>query len=168
MRRLLKMGKIFHMQGILEAMIDDVDSRWRDGEDMNKYTLGTNGTNTGQPCGYTKGQVLCFTLDPRMVTLPQVPEDQRRALEVRGKELMWEDQTGRNRSVHVPEQTSLPHSTHKSQNSQTMNLLGCKNPSKMVPPPDITPDKNVVDVAKLAKEVSPKNTYFLRPLLYSY
>jgi hypothetical protein len=27
--------------------------------------------------GYTKGQVLCFTLNPRMVTLPQVDADQQ-------------------------------------------------------------------------------------------
>ncbi len=33
-----------------------------------------------QPCDYTKGQVLCFTLDPRMVTLPQVPEEQEEAV----------------------------------------------------------------------------------------
>ena len=64
------------MQGILEGMIDDFDSRWEDGTDINKYTLGTNDTNKGQPCGYTKGKVLSFTLDPRMVTLPQVEEDQ--------------------------------------------------------------------------------------------
>ena len=63
------------MQDILQAMIDDFDSRWGDGEDINKYTLGTIGTNKGQPCGYTKGQVLCFTVDPRMVTLPKVPEE---------------------------------------------------------------------------------------------
>ena len=90
---------------------------------------------------------------------------------------MRDDQTERNRSAHVPEQTSLPHSTHKSQNSQSTNLLGCKKPSKMVPPPDIALDENVVDVAKLAKEVSntyfhlfskTRNTYFLRPLLYTY
>jgi hypothetical protein len=81
------------MQDILQAMIDDFDSRWGDGEDINKYTLGTIGTNKGQPCGYTKGQVLCFTLDPRMETLPQVPEEQEedvwRVLEVRCKELMF-------------------------------------------------------------------------------
>ena len=47
-------GEDFHMQGILEAMIDDFDSRWGDGTDINKYTLGTNGTNKGQPCGYLK------------------------------------------------------------------------------------------------------------------
>ena len=51
-------GQDFHMQDILQAMIDDFDSRWGDGEDINKYTLGTIGTNKGQPCGYTKGQVL--------------------------------------------------------------------------------------------------------------
>ena len=167
------MGKIFHMQGILEAMIDDVDSRWRDGEDMNKYTLGTNGTNTGQPCGYTKGQVLCFTLDPRMVTLPQVEEDQEeavwRVLEMRCRELMQDDETERKQSVHVAEPDTLlvNPTSDKSDNSQKTNLLGCKKTSKMVPPPDLAPAQNVVDVAKLAKEVIPRNTDFLRPLLYT-
>ena len=73
-------------------MIDDFDRRWGDGTHINKYTLGTNSTNKGQPCGYTKGQVLCFTLDPRMVTLPQVDEDQEeavwRVLEIKCKETM--------------------------------------------------------------------------------
>jgi hypothetical protein len=99
----------FHIQDILEERIDDFDSRWGDGEDINKYTLGTNGTSKGQPCDYTKGQVLRFTLDPRKVTLLEVPEDQEEdvcsVLEVRCKELMWDDQTENNRSVHVPEQT---------------------------------------------------------------
>ena len=159
-------GQDFHMQDILQAMIDDFDSRWGDGEDINKYTLGTIGTNKGQPCGYTKGQVLCLTLDPRMVTLPQVAEDQEedvwRVLEVRCQELMRDDETERRRSVHA--KPSLPHGDDKSHNCQTTNLLGCKKPSKMVPPADIPPDENVVDVVKLAKEVSLTNTYFLRPL----
>ena len=29
-------GQDFHMQGILESMIDDFDGRWGDGEDINK------------------------------------------------------------------------------------------------------------------------------------
>ena len=115
-------GQDFHMQGNLKVMIDDLDSRWGDGEDINKYTLGTNGTNKGQPCGYTKGQVLCSTLDPRMVTLPQAPEEQAedvcRVLEVRYNQLMRDDETERRRSVHVPEQASFPH-IDKSQNCQT-------------------------------------------------
>ena len=145
---------------------------WGDGTHINKYTLGTNGTNKGQPCGYTKGQVLCFTLDPLMVTLPQVDEDQEeavwRVLEIKCKELMQDDETERKRSVHVAEPTTLPHSTDKSDNSQTTNLFGCKKTSKMVPPPDLAPAQNVVDVAKVAKEVIPRNTNFLRPLLYTY
>jgi hypothetical protein len=58
-----------------------------------------------QPCDYTKGQVLCFTLDPRMVTLPQVPEEQEetvwRVFEIRCKELIQDDETERKRSVVV-------------------------------------------------------------------
>ena len=34
-------GLDFHMQGILEAMIDDFDGRWGDGEDINKHTFGS-------------------------------------------------------------------------------------------------------------------------------
>ncbi len=101
-----------------------------------------------------------------MVTLPQVPEEQEedvwRILEVRCKELMRDDETDRRRSVHA--KPSLPHSADKSQNCQTTNLLGCKKPSKMVPSADITPDENVVDVVKIAKEFSLRNTYFLKPL----
>ena len=171
--QVLAKGEDFHMQGILEAMIDDFDSRWGDGTDINKYTLGTNGTNKGQPCGYTKGQVLCFTLDPRMVTLPQVEEDQEeavwRVLEMRCRELMQDDETERKQSVHVAEPDTLlvNPTSDKSGNSQKTNLLGCKKTSKMVPPPDLAPAQDVVDVAKLAKEVIPRNTYFRRPLLYT-
>jgi hypothetical protein len=111
-----------------------------------------------------------------MVTLPQVDEDQEeavwRVLEIRCKELMQDDETERKRKlpVHVAEPTTLPHSTDKSDNS---NLLGCKKTSKhgrcLVPPPDdLAPAQNVVDVAKVAKEVIPRNTNFLRPLLYTY
>jgi len=46
-----------------------------------------------------------------------------------------DDQRERNRSVHIPEQTSLPDSTHTPPISQATNLLGCKKTSKMVPPP---------------------------------
>ena len=102
----------------------------------------------------------------------QVPEDQEedvsRVLEVRCKEIIRDDHTERNRSVHVAEQTSLPHSTQKRPNSQSTNLLGCKKASKMVPPPATTHDENVVDVVKLAKEVSPRRSCFPRPLLYTY
>ena len=160
------------MQGILEAMIDDFESRWGDGTDINKYTLGTNNTNKGQPCGYSRGQVLCFTLDPRMVTLPQVPEDQEeavwRVLEIRCKELMRDDETERKRSAQVDEPKRPPQSPHTSDKSHTTNLLGCKKPSKMVPPPHLAPAQNVLDVANLAKEVSPTDTNCLSPLLYTY
>jgi hypothetical protein len=48
-------GQDFHMEDILQTMIDYFDSRWGDGEDINKYTLGTIGTNQGQPCGADRG-----------------------------------------------------------------------------------------------------------------
>jgi trehalose utilization protein len=70
---------------------------------------------------------------------------------------------------HVPEPDALllNPSTDKSDNSQKTDLLGCKKTSKMVPPPDLAPAQDVVDVAKVAKEVIPRNTYFRRPLLYT-
>ena len=153
-------------------MIHDFESRWGDGTDINKYTLGTNNTNKGKSCGYSRGQVLYFTLDPRMVTLPQVPEDQEETvwcvLEIRCKELMQEDETERKRSAHVDEPTRPPESPRPSDNSHPTNLLGCKKPSKMVSPPHLAPGQNVLDVANLAKEVSPTDTNFLSPLLYTY
>jgi len=143
-------------------MIEDFDTRWGDGTNINRYTLGTNGTNKGQPCGYTKGQVLCFTLDPRMITLPQVEEDQGEAvwgiLEVRCQELMMDDQRQRDRSVHVPEQTSLSDRTHTPPISQTTNLLGCKKACKMVTAPVTASSPAAVDVKMLAKQVSPRST----------
>jgi hypothetical protein len=108
-----------------------------------------------------------------MVTLPQVDEDQEeavwRVLEIRCKELMQDDETERKQSVHLaePDALLLNPITDKSDNSQKTNLLGCKKTSKMVPPPDLAPAQDVVDVAKLAKEVIPRNTYFRRPLLYT-
>jgi hypothetical protein len=87
-----------------------------------------------------------------MVTLPQVDEDQEedvcRVLEIRFKELIQDDDTERKQSVHVPEP-------------------GYKKTSKMVPTPDLDPAQNVVDVTKLVQEVIPRNTDFLRPLLYT-
>jgi hypothetical protein len=50
---------------------------------------------------------------------------------------------------------------------QKTNLVGGKKTSKMVPSPDLAPAQDVVDVAKVAKEVIPRNTYFRRPLLYT-
>jgi hypothetical protein len=123
----------FHIQGILETMIVDFESRWGDGTDIKKYTLGTNNTNKGQPFGYTKGQVLCFTLDPRMVTLPQVPEEQEqtvcRVLEIRCKDLMQHDEEERKRYVHVDEPTRHPDSNHQSVNSRTQ--IGMFRPIRM-------------------------------------
>jgi hypothetical protein len=75
----------------------------------------------------------------------------------------------RKQSVHVPEPDALWLNpiTDKSDNSQKTNLLGYKKTSKMVSSPDLGPAQNVVDVAKLVKEVIPRNTDFLRPLLYT-
>jgi hypothetical protein len=132
------------MEGILEDMIDGFESRW----------------------------VLCFTLDPRMVTLPEVPEDQEedvcRVLEIRCKELMWDDETERKWFAQVDEPTSPPQIPHTSDKSHTTNLFGYKKPSKMVPPPHLDPSQNVLDVANLAKEVSPTDNKCLSPLLYTY
>jgi hypothetical protein len=70
--QVLENGKDFNMESILGAMIEDFESRWGDGLDINNYSCRL-GTNRGQPCGYTKEQVLCFTL---VVQLPHVKEYQ--------------------------------------------------------------------------------------------
>jgi hypothetical protein len=54
-------------------MIEDLENRWGDGMDITKYICRL-GTHKGQPCGYTKEQILSFTLDPRMVQLTHVKE----------------------------------------------------------------------------------------------
>ena len=60
----LEDGKDFNMESILSTMIQDLENRWGDGMDITKYSCRL-GTNRGQPCGYTKEQILSFTLDPR-------------------------------------------------------------------------------------------------------
>ena len=170
--QVLENGQDFHMKDIVEVMIEDFDTRWGDGTNINNYTLRTNGTNKGQPCGYTKGQVLCFTLDPRITTLPQVEVDQEEVvchvLDVRCQQLMLDDQRERDRSVHVPEQTSLTDSTHTPPISQITNPLGCKKTSKIVPAPVTASSQASVDVNILSKQVSPRNIYILRPLECTY
>ena len=67
--------------------------------------------------------MLSFTLDPRMVTLPQVDEDKEetvcRVLEIRCKELIQDDETEWKQSVHVaePDTLLLNPSTDKSDDS---------------------------------------------------
>jgi hypothetical protein len=82
---------------------------------------------------------------------------------------MQDDETERKQCVHVAEPDALlvNPSSDKSDNSQKTNLFGCKKTSKMAPPPDWAPAQDVVDVAKLANDVIPRNTYFRRPLLYT-
>jgi hypothetical protein len=75
----LEDGKDFNMESILSAMIEDLENRWGDGVDITKYSCRL-GTHRGQPCGYTKEQILSFTLDPRMVQLPHVKEYQEEAV----------------------------------------------------------------------------------------
>jgi hypothetical protein len=48
-------------------------------------------------------------------------------------------------------------------NSQTTNLLGCNKASEMTTGPVTVSSQAVVDVNMLVKQVSPRNTYFLRP-----
>ena len=76
--QILPDGQEFHMENILESMIEDFESRRADGSDINTYSLDTSNTNKDQPCGYTvtETQVIYFTLDPRMVDLSQVDEEQ--------------------------------------------------------------------------------------------
>ncbi len=95
-----------------------------------------------------------------------VRPDVCRVLEIKCKDLMQDDETESKWSVHVPEPTVLPHSTDKSDNSQTTNLLGCKKTSKMESTPDFASVRNVVDVVKVVKEVIPRNTNFKNFFLF--
>ena len=79
-------------------MIDDFEARWGDGSSVLKFKYGHHGTGKGQPCGYKHEQILVFTLDPRMVALPSVKEEEEdkvwTVLQDRLEELLKEnDQT---------------------------------------------------------------------------
>ena len=52
----LSNGEEFHMESILEEMIDE--RRWGDGSDINEHSFGISDTNKGHPCGYTESQVI--------------------------------------------------------------------------------------------------------------
>jgi hypothetical protein len=58
----LETGKDFNMEPILSTMIEDLEYRWEVDMDINKYSCHLV-TNRGKPCGYTKEQILSFTLD---------------------------------------------------------------------------------------------------------
>ena len=163
--QILPTGTEFHMESILEAMIRDFDSRWGDGSDIQAYSLGTHNTNKGQPCGYTKTQVICLTLDPRMVMLPQVQEEQEESvwlvLQDRCQEMILEDQVQRDKGPADGVPGAVPHNTENSQSSAHSNLLGCKKVSKIVMTPVSVTGHVAVDTSKLANEVSPIKTYTL-------
>ena len=61
------------MGSILDVMVHDFQCRWGDGSNLLEFKYGQSGTGVGQPCGYTREQILQFAVDPRMVTLPCVP-----------------------------------------------------------------------------------------------
>ena len=90
--QILSDGENFDMEIILQTMIEDFESRWGDGSDINAYSLGMSDTNKDQPRGYTETQVICYTLDSFMVVLPQVDEDQEdvvwNVLDLRCKDLI--------------------------------------------------------------------------------
>ena len=88
----------FDLPAIVQAMIDDFEARWGDGSSVLKFKYGHHGTGKGQPCGYKREQILAFTLDPRMVALPSVQEEEEdkvwTVLQDRLEELLKEnDQT---------------------------------------------------------------------------
>jgi hypothetical protein len=63
-------SKLWNTLFIEGQKIEDFENRWGDGFDINKYVV-----DWAQP-GYTKEQILFFTLDPRMVKQPHVKEHQ--------------------------------------------------------------------------------------------
>jgi hypothetical protein len=96
-KQVLENGKDFNMESILEVMIEDFENRWGDDLDTNKYSCRL-GTNRGQPCGYTKEQILCFTLDPRMVHLTHVKEHQEETVTSLGRPMSRADCGGSHRA----------------------------------------------------------------------
>ena len=68
-------GTDFDMGSILDAMVDDFETRWGDGTNLLEFKYGQSGTGVGQPCGYTSEQIIQFAVDPRMVVLPHIPEE---------------------------------------------------------------------------------------------
>ena len=149
--QVLENGKDFNMESILAAMIEDFENRWGDGFNINKYSCRL-GTNRGQPCGYTKEQILCFTLDPRMVQLPHVQEHQEEAvwlvLEDRCQELIVEDHTELASSAFVAPRV-------QTSTAPTKQLLGCTKLAKMMAPSGSVTHKVAVDATRLAEQVSP-------------
>ena len=70
-------GTDFNMGAILDAMVEDFEERWGDGSNLLEFKYGQKGTGVGQPCGYTREQLLQFGVDPRMVALPYVVEKEQ-------------------------------------------------------------------------------------------
>ena len=108
--------------------------------------------------------MICFTLDPRMVDLPQVDEEQEvtvwKVLEVRYKDLILADKTDHMSDKDVS-QEPFPQNSQTSQTSQSSHHRGCKKASKKVPAPLTAPVSSEVelDVLDLSKKVS--STYSL-------
>jgi hypothetical protein len=76
---------------------------------------------------FTEVQVILFTLDARMVDLPQVDEDQEfvvwNVLDLRCKDLILVDKEKRKSDKDVA-QESLPQSSQGSQNSHRASFFG--------------------------------------------
>ena len=68
-------GSDFNVGELLDNMVSDFQSRWGDGSDLLSFKYRQLGTGKGQPCGYTKEQLIQFACDPRMIDLPYVSEE---------------------------------------------------------------------------------------------
>ena len=70
----------FSVDSMLDSMIQDFEYRWGDGADILCFKYGQHGTGKGQPCGFTNEQIVQFACDPRMIALPEVPEENEEAI----------------------------------------------------------------------------------------
>ena len=75
----VKDGTDLEMGAILDAMVVDFQDRWGDGSNLLEFKYGQKGTGVGQPCGYTKEQLVQFGVDPRMVALPEIESEEQEA-----------------------------------------------------------------------------------------
>ena len=75
--------------------------------------------------------------------------------------MILEDQLQHDKGPAAGVPGAVPHNTEKSQSSAHSNLLGCKKVSKIVMTPVSASGHVVVDISKLANEVSPIKTYTL-------
>ena len=96
----------FDLTSIVQTMIDDFEDRWGNGSSVLEFKYGHHGTGKGQPCGYKREQILAFTLDPRMVALESVKEEEEdkvwKVLQDRLEEFLKENDQTSDKATKAP------------------------------------------------------------------